>query len=122
MAIGLLAHRLTGKLIPDLDLVPIGVGEEDVRLPGTELTAVLDPSPGALDGRGSPINVAGVGEAEPEVLDPAGETNAVGALFEHEYIARPRRLGLEKMGLSIDGQHSEDIVVELERSVQIAHG
>src|SRR5258705_7328223 len=117
-----LAHRIAGQLVPDFDLVAVGVGEKNVGLAGTELATMLDLSSSPLDCRCGAIDVASVGQSKSEVLDPTGPTDVLRAFLEHEDVVCPRRLRLEETLLAVDRQHPEDIVVELERSLQIAHG
>src|SRR5438876_4436522 len=109
------------QLVPHLDLVPVGIRKEHVRLSRDEFAAMLDLATRALDGERGLVDVARVGEPETEVLDAARLSNAVSTFLEDEDVARAWRLRLEEMRLPIDGKHAEHIVVELERSIQVAH-
>src|SRR5712671_4686378 len=116
-----LSPRIRRQFVPDLHLVPIRIGEEDVRLSGNELAPVLDLSARALDGAHGLVDVARVSQTEPKVLDAAGASYVVGALLQDQNVARSGCLRLDELWLPINGQHPEHVVVELERSLEIAH-
>jgi hypothetical protein len=83
---------------------------------------VLDPASGALDCAGGAVDVSSVGQSKSKVLDSATATDVLCPFFEHEYVARPRRLRLQEILFAVDREHPEHIVIELKRSLQIAHG
>src|SRR6266566_339111 len=116
-----LPPRIRRQLVPHFDFVPVGISKEDVRLSGDELAAVLYPATRALYRGNGLVDVARVGQAEAEVLDTAGSSDSISPLLEHQNVACARCLRLEEMSLSINGNHSEDVVVELERSLEIAY-
>src|SRR2546427_1196392 len=116
-----LSDGISRQLVPHLDLVPVRIRKEHVRLSGDEFAAMLDLATRALDSERGLVDVARVSEPETEVLDAARLSDAVSAFLKDEDVARAWRLRLEKMLLPIDGEHPEHVVVELERSVQIAH-
>jgi hypothetical protein len=118
----LLATSLRGELVPNFDFVPIGISKEHVGLSGDELAAVFDLASSALDRGRRLVDVAWVGEAKAEMLDTAGCSDSLCSLFEDQYVVCARSLRLEEMSLSINGNHPEDVVVELERSLEIAYG
>src|ERR1700694_3210936 len=116
-----LSPRVRRQFVPYLHLVPIRIGEENVRLSRNEFAPVLDLPARALDGGHGFIDIARGRQTEPEVLDATGGSDVVGALFEHEGVAGAWGLRLDEMPFPIDSQHPEHVVVELERSLGIAH-
>src|SRR5437868_11565035 len=98
-----LGDSIGRELVPNLDLVAVGVTEEHVRLARHELSAMLDRATGFLDGVSSLVYITGVGQTEPEMLDASRLSNVVGAFLEDEDVARPRSLCLQKVRLPVDG-------------------
>ena len=94
--------RIDGRwnLVPDLDLVPIGIGEEHVGLSGHELAATLDRSASLTDrGFVPPMSLAPL-QAEAEVHHATCLACLARLALEHQHVAASRRLRLNKSSLS----------------------
>src|SRR5437773_6320598 len=89
-----LSHSIGRQFVPHLDLVPIRIRKEHVRLPRDELAALLDLPARALDGQCGLVDVPRVGESETEMFDAARLSYTVSTFFEHEDVARAWRLRL----------------------------
>jgi hypothetical protein len=48
------------------------------------------------------------------MLDAAGFPNVIRAFLEDEHVARAGSLSLQEFLLAVDGEHPENVVVELE--------
>src|SRR3954467_2878458 len=108
------AQPLSGKLVPDLDFVPVGVLEEDVGLAGNELTTISDLPASLLDRSRRLVDIARITQSEAEMLDSARLSDVIAfSNFEDHDVLTARRLRLDESGLAINRQHAEHIVVEL---------
>src|ERR1700687_1620807 len=116
-----LSDGILRQIVPHFDLVSIGIGKEHVRLSRAELSAMQDLPARSLNCRGGPIDVPRIGELKAEMLDAARFPDVLRSFLEHENVARSGSLGLKEVLVTIDGHHAEDIVVELERSLEIAY-
>src|SRR4029078_4164386 len=92
----------------------VGAAEEDIRLAGHELAAALDPAAGLLDCNYSLVDVSRGGEARPEVLYASRIADVNIAFLEDKDVSRSRGLCLYEMWLAINGEHTEEVAVELE--------
>jgi hypothetical protein len=72
------------ELVPELDLVTVRVGEEDVRLSRAELAPAKYATACLLHGSDRRIDVRGVDEAKAELRDPAALAHMLAAFLEHE--------------------------------------
>src|SRR2546427_5530810 len=118
-------RRIHGRrqLVPNLDLVPVRIGGEDVRLTRTEFALALDDSAGALDRARGPIDVRRPQEAEPEVRDAAGLAGFRPLrLLEHDDVTGPGRLDLNEVVVPVHFHGAEDLSVESRSAIEIAHG
>lgn len=81
-----------------------------------------DLSARALDRFRRPIDVTSIGEPKTEVFDAARSTDVFCSFLQHKDVTRSGSLSLKKIHFPIKGDHPEHIVIELERSVEIADG
>src|SRR5437867_12844748 len=110
------------QFIPDLHFVAIGITEEHIRLPGHELAVVANLAARAPN-RGQ--RVADVGRApqpEAEMRHPAGLAGLARLAFEDEHIPAARRLGLDEVVLTVDGDDPEDRLVKAQGPPRVADG
>src|SRR5690349_20243865 len=118
---GELSQTIGGQLVPDLDLVAIGILKEYVGLSRHELSAARDPPARVFDCPGCFVDVAWVSETKTEVFDSAGFADAIPARLQYQNVLRARRLCLDEVRPTVDSQHAEHVVIELKRAVEITH-
>ena len=90
------------QLVPDLDLVAIRIGREQVRFAGHELALILHRPAGSRHRAGGGADVFGILQPEAKMRDPAGLAGALGFLLEDDHVARTRRLQLREAVLPVD--------------------
>jgi hypothetical protein len=107
--------------MPDLDLVAVWIGEEDVGFPGTELTVAANAAAGRFDGLDGSRDVGGFRQPEAEVRH-ASRLAGMSSALEDEHVAAAGRLCLDEIGLFVDRDGAKDPTVELERALRVFDG
>jgi len=110
-----------GNLEPHLEQIPVEISREEIRLPGHELTFLFHGPAGRFDGTRRIVDRARIDQSKSEVRDPGTFPNTRRRRFEHDDIARARRLTLHETVAAIDGDHSKYALVKRERAIDIAH-
>src|SRR5437867_11485164 len=72
-----------------------------VREAGGELAAAEEPAAGALDLLHGGVDVLGAAEAEPEVLDAAGDAGGPGLALEAKAVVAARPLDLDAVPVAV---------------------
>jgi len=98
--------------MPDLHFVAIGITEEHIRLPRHELAVVANLAARGPNRRQRLTDVGRALQPEAEVRDAAGLAGFVRLVFEDEPISAPRRLGLDEVALTADGDDTEDCLAK----------
>lgn len=109
-------------LVPNLDVVTVGIGEEDVGLAGNELTVVSDETAGGSDRGQRPIDVIGPLEPEAEMRDAASISRLVRPALEDQNVPGAGSLSLNESVALEYGDDPEDGLVEPQGASRIGHG
>src|SRR5262245_26552215 len=109
------------QFVPDLDLVAVRIGREQIRLARHELAPLLDFPAGSLHRARRRADVLRTLEAKTEVRDAARLARLLLLLLEHEHVARSRGLQLNEAVLLVHLDGAEHLTVELRRAIHIAH-
>jgi phosphatidylglycerol:prolipoprotein diacylglycerol transferase len=107
--------------VPDLYRVAVWVGDVGVGLAGAELAAAQDAAAGALDVRDRGVDVGGIDETKPEVVDATHHTRTRLIALEDDDVVRPGSLHLNRRGVAEVLAHPEDLLVEAQRTLRITH-
>lgn len=110
------------QLVPDFDLVAVGVAEEDVRLARNELAVIPDLAARFANRGEGALEVGRSGQPKPEMRDAADPAGLTRLALEHDHVTAARSLRLDEIVLLVDGHHPKDGFIEAERSSRIANG
>src|SRR5438874_9603174 len=104
-------HR-SRQLIPNLDLVAVGITEEQVWLARTKLTMADDISPGSFHGPQRQFNIGGIEQPKTEMGDSSGQTSPGCSLLKDENVPGAGRLRLNKALLLVDCDDAEHLLIK----------
>ena len=112
---------LRRRLEPDLHFVAVGVAEEDVGLARREVALADDLGAESIQVVERSPDRAGLDEPKAEVLDPASLPRRGALLLEDQDVPATRSLRLDPTVTAVDLDHPEELAVELERTLRVAH-
>src|SRR6266545_5062858 len=115
-----LGRRL--ELIPYLDLVPIRIRHEHVRLSGNEFPSTQDRATGVLRVAHRAVDLTRSSKTESNVGDAARGPCLPAILLEDGDVVASRRLDLNAVLVPIQDRDAEEAFVEPERPFHVANG
>jgi hypothetical protein len=108
--------------MPDLNLVAIQIGEEDIRLAWAEFTLAQDCPTSTLNGLYRQRDICWIDQPEAEVHDPTCVANTWRVFVEHKHIAAIWSLRLNDPILPIHRNNPKHILVKAQRTLGIPNG
>src|SRR5687768_13059364 len=108
-------------LVPDLDLVTIGIPHESIPAAGRKFAPRAYRAAGALDGNDRRVDVLWPQQAESEMDDPAGYPSVLRVAFEGDHVVRPGAQHLYRVRVAVVLPDAEDGAIELERTRRALH-
>src|SRR5262245_29952480 len=90
------------QLVPEFDLVTVGIGGKDVWLTGYKLALLFHAPAGLLHGLDGASNVGGAPKPETEVGNPARRSSALSPALKHDDVARARGLELHEGWIGVN--------------------
>src|SRR5260370_23588922 len=111
-----------GSLEPDLDLIPVRIGDIRVGEAGTELAAPEQPSSGALDFGNGAVDVVRVHETKTEMRHAAHDADRAGVLRERHDVSSSCRLRVDEAIAASVLTETKDLLVESQRAGRVSDG
>src|SRR6185503_18668113 len=109
-------------LVPDLDFVAVGIVEEEVRLAGDELAALLDGSTRFPHDILRVLNVLRPLQTKSKVHHAARLSCLPRLALEDDHVATAWRLDLNEVLALVDRNDAEHVLIKARRALRISHG